>query len=460
MRSWAPCLGHRHFRIYYSGQLANWFGTWMQQLALGWWVYRLTDSAGWLAAVAVCSQLPILILGPWAATMADHVERRKALMVTQALSLVQALALLAIYLSGSASVAMLLACALALGVVGAFDIPIRQSYQAHLVPEKDVSNAVAIMAASANFTRLLAPALAGLLIAWVGEGVCFAVNAASYLAILVTLSKLPRQAAAAERTVGVGAWGSFAEGARHALADPWMALGMALALGMSLFATPYLTLMPALARSEFGAGAELYGMAMGMSGLGAMAAGLALAARPRWLGRARMAGLGIFGAAALGSMTRMPNAYWAMPLLFFTGFGLSGSINIANATIQRRVDSAMRGRVMGLFSMCLYGAAPLGAIAMGAAAELWGTRVAMGAGAALAALSFAGMALRSRQLRRLDLAAKRERLAPADAALAEEVQEAAEEITPEEAWAASMPERVEVVEVVEAHPASPAQARI
>ena len=134
-------------------------------------------------------------------------------------------------------------------------------------------------------------------------------------------------------------------------------------------------------------------------------------------------------------MTRMTNAYWAMPLLFLTGFGLSGSINIANATIQRRVDSAMRGRVMGLFSMCLYGAAPLGVLAMGAAAQIWGTRLAMGTGAALAALTFSGIGLRSRQLRARDVAV-----------IEVAKKELSDEITPEEAWAVSMPGSVEVLE--------------
>lgn len=440
MRSWAPCLGHRDFRIYYTGQLASWFGTWMQQVALGWWAYRLTGSTGLLAAVAVCSQLPILALGPWAATLADHVERRRALMITQALSLTQSVALLFLFWSGSSSIYLIMACALALGIVSAFDIPIRQSYQAQLVPERDMFNAVAIMAASANFTRLVAPAVAGLLIASIGEGFCFVLNALSYVIIILTLLRLPRQAAAAKRAEGIGTWAAFNEGTRHALSDPWMALGLVLAVGMSLFAAPYMTMMPALTQAEFGAGAELYGICMGMSGFGAMSAGLALAARPRWMGKSRMAMLGIIGAVALGFMTRMPNAYWAMPLLFLTGFGLSGATNVANATIQRRVDPAMRGRVMGLFSMCLYGSAPLGALAVGAAAEIWGTRLAMGGGAALAVISFTVIAWRIRALRASERAAKAEVMP--------------EEITPEEAWAAAMPEHVEVSLVNSGQPRS------
>lgn len=429
MRSWAPCLGHRDFRIYYAGQLVNWFGNWTQQIALGWWAYKLGGSVGWLAAMAVCAQLPTLALGPWAATLADHVERRGAMIATQALSLAQAALLLALYVSGRSDIWMLLGAALFLGVVNAFDIPLRQSYQAHLVPERDVSNAVAICAASANFMRLAAPALAGLVIGIAGVAACFAINCASYLAILWTLRKLPSQEAAARRVEGVSAWSLFSQGARHAFDDPWIVLALSMALALSLFATSYLSMMPALAQGAFKTGPELYGIAMGMSGLGAMLAGVAMAARPRWMSRRIMAWLGAIGSLALCAMSRMPDAYWAMPMLFLTGFGLSGAVNIANALIQRRVDPAMRGRVLGMFSMCLYGAAPIGAIAMGTVAELRGTRDAIALGAAMAAISCLAVAWRARGLLSGEAAARAHAESEAEAAL-----------SAEQAWAVSMSE--------------------
>jgi MFS family permease len=387
MRTWAPCLRHRHYRIYFYGQLANWFGTWIQQLALGWWAYKLSGSVGWLAAVGVCAQLPILLLGPWAASLADHIERRRGVMITQALSLAQAFALMILYFTGTGGVEAIVACSLFLGVVNTFDIPIRQSYAAHLIPQQDLRNAIAISSAAANFARLAAPSLGGFLIAWAGEGACFAVNTVSFLAILIALGSLPSQPAAKRRQDGVGALALFAQGARHAHGDPWIMSSMLVAGVLSLFATPYLTMMPALMSEAFHVGPELFGFAMGASGIGAMFAGIGMAAKPRMMGKRAMPWLGAMGAASLVSVAFAPSAEAAMPLLALAGFGLAGCASSANAIVQDRVDPAMRGRVMGLFSMCLYGAAPLGVVVMGWVAQGHGVRSAIAGGGALALIS-------------------------------------------------------------------------
>lgn len=401
MMTWAPCLRHRNYRIYFYGQLANWFGTWIQQLALGWWAYRLSGSVGWLAAVGACAQLPILLLGPWAASLADHIERRRGMMVTQALSLAQALALLVLHATGTGGVEAIVCCALFLGVVNAFDIPLRQSYAAHLTPAEDLGNAIAINAAAANLARLAAPSLGGILIAVGGEGACFAVNTVSFLAILLALSKLPRQPAAIGVSAGAGALSRFAQGARHAAADPWMLSSMGMACVLSLFAAPYLTMMPALMTDGFKVGPELYGVAMGASGLGAMMAGLAMAALPSMMGKRAMPWLGALGSAGLGAVAAMPSAAAALPFLALAGFGLAGCSSAANSVVQERVAPEMRGRVMGLFSMCMYGAAPLGVALMGAAADEHGTRFAVGAGAALALAGSLGLAAAAGRLSRL-----------------------------------------------------------
>lgn len=352
----------------------------MQQLALGWWAYRISDSVAVLAAMGVCTQLPILLLGPWAASLADHVERRRGVLWTQCLSMGHALVLLGLYFSDKGSVPALIAAALFLGVVNAFDIPLRQSYAAHLVPSKDLKNAIAISAMSANGTRLIAPTIGGLVIAFAGEGVCFAVNALSYCMVVWALSGLPDQPAMSTREEGVGWISAFKDGAAHAFDDPWMASGLAMALLVSLCATPYLSLMPALVKDAFKAGPDLYGLAMGASGVGAMVSGIAMAARPGFMSKRFMPWLGILGGGGLAAMAWMPNVWWAMPFLALAGFGLSGGASSANAMLQSRVSPQMRGRVMGMFSMCLYGSTPIGLVAMGWLAEHYGSRLAISSG--------------------------------------------------------------------------------
>lgn len=364
----------------------------MQQLALGWWAYRISDSVAVLAAMGVCTQLPILLLGPWAASVADHVERRRGVFWTQCLSMGHAMALFALYFSDNGGVPALIGAALFLGVVNAFDIPLRQSYAAHLVPSKDLKNAIAINSMSANGTRLVAPAIGGLVIAFAGEGVCFAVNAASYGVVVWALSGLPDQPAMSTREKGTGWLSSFKDGAAYAFDDPWMASGLAMALVVSLCATPYLSLMPALVKDVFKAGPDLYGLAMGASGVGAMVSGIAMAARPGFMSKRFMPWLGMLGGGGLAAMAWMPNVWWAMPFLALAGFGLAGGASSANAMLQSRVSPQMRGRVMGMFSMCLYGSTPIGLLAMGWFAEHHGTRWAISAGGVAVVVSCAVLA--------------------------------------------------------------------
>jgi MFS family permease len=233
------------------------------------------------------------------------------------------------------------------------------------------------------------------------------INCVSYVAVLGALWSLPAQPAAAKREEGESSMSAFVAGARHVWKNPWMAAAMGMALGISLFATPYLSLMPALARDVFHAGPILYGFAMGASGIGAAASGLAMAARPSVMAKSVMPWLGACGGLAMAAMASMPNAWWAMPFLTIVGFGLAGGASSANALVQSRVDPAMRGRVMGIFSMCLYGAAPLGIAAMGWVAELYGVRIAIEAGGLLScasctAIGVAGMQGAFRSVRNND----------------------------------------------------------
>ena len=358
---------------------------------MGWWAYRLSGSVAWLAAVGVCSQLPILLFGPWAASVSDRIERRKGVMTTQALSLLQALALCILYASGQGQMWQVVALSLFLGVVNTFDIPIRQSYASHLVPAEDLKNSVAINALFSNMIRLIAPAVGGIVIAKWGEGYCFAANTLSFLGILFSLSRLKKQKAHEDNDMEIGVWTGFAQGAAHARKSHAIVAGLAMAFCISLFATPYLTLMPALAKSSFGAGAREFGFAMGASGVGAMLAGLVQAASPSMMRARSIPWLGALGGASLAAMASMPNIYWAMPWLALVGFGLAGAASTTSVLVQTNSAPNMRGRVLGMFSMCMYGGAPLGMLAFGMLAEHAGTRFSVAFGGALCAIGCAGL---------------------------------------------------------------------
>ena len=383
MKHLAPSLRHKEYRIYFIGQIVNWFGTWIQQAAMGWWAYRLSGSITWLAAVGVCAQLPILFLGPFAASMADHVERKKAVMATQSLALLQSLALWGLFCSGKGEMWHIIILSLFLGTINTFDIPIRQSYASHLLPQEDLKNALAVSSLFSNFTRLIAPAVGGFIISLSGEGTCFAINCVSFLFILFALSRLSPQYSHEKNLLTSSGWKSFTLGFSYAKENSRILFGLSFAFCISLFATPYLTLMPAIAKTSFGVGPKEFGFAMGASGVGAMLAGLLQTTRPEVMRPRFIPWFCILGSVSMILMTNMPNIHWAIPFLVFIGLGLSASCSSLNLMVQLNSEPHMRGRILGLFSMCLYGAAPLGMIGLGFIAECTNPRFAIRLGGAL-----------------------------------------------------------------------------
>ncbi|GAB4443536.1 MAG: MFS transporter [Rhodocyclaceae bacterium] len=401
----ARALRHRNYRLYFVGQMFSLVGTWMQQIAMGWLTYRLTGSALLLGVVSFAGQIPILLLAPFGGLWSDRADRRRLLIGTQAAALLQAVVLAGLSASAMVQPWHLVAAALALGGINAVDIPARQSFFVQLVERReDLPNAIALNSFAMNGARLIGPAAAGLIVAALGEAVCFALNAASYLAVLIALATIRTRGATRAAS---GLRTALADGFRYAFGTPAVRSLLALIALTSFAATPYAVLMPAFAREVFGGGAGTFGMLMTCAGAGAVLGTVALAARRSARGLDRViaaspfvVGGGVLVFAASGRL------WLAAPALMAIGFGIISAIAGGNTAIQTLVRDELRGRVMAIFTMSFLGVAPLGALAAGAAAELFGVRATLAAGAlATIAAGFAFLRVRARVAQALDQAA-------------------------------------------------------
>ena len=366
-------LSHRNYRLYFSGQLVSLAGTWMQQIAMSWLAYRLSGSAFVLGVVAFSGQIPILLLGPFGGLWSDRLDRRRLLMATQTLAMIQALLLAAITLTGVVAPWHLALVALLLGTVNAVDVPARQSFVVQLVDKReDLQNAIALNSFTMNAARLIGPSIAGITVALVGEGVCFLLNALSYLAVIAALAAMRTRH---EPPKAQAAGHALREGFAYAFGTPDIRRRLLLVACLSFFGTSYATLMPLIARQVFAGGAHTYGMLMAFSGAGALAGTLFLASRADSEGLSAMvARAAPLAAVGLMLFAESRELWQAAPALMAIGFGMIVCIAACNTLIQTAVRNELRGRVMSLFSMAFLGIAPLGSLAAGSFAEFAGPR--------------------------------------------------------------------------------------
>ncbi len=369
-------LRHANFRRFFVGQGLSLIGTWLQQVAMGWVTWRLTGSALLLGTIAFCSNVGILALGPFAGVFADRVDRRRALIVTQTLLLAQALTLAALVASGRLEVWHLVAGALWLGIVSSFDIPLRQSLYVHLVDDRaDLPNAIALNSFLVNSARVIGPALAGILLAATSEAVCFALNALSFVAVIVAIRRLHWPRETKPEVSAHGFWASWMQGARYAFGFAPVRALLALVAVAAWTITPYSSLMPIYAGQIFGGGAHTLGFLLASAGAGALAATTYLASRStvRGLGRVIAAAAGVSGLAlaAFAWMTVLPVS---IVLLALVGGGVILAAASANTIIQTVVEDRLRGRVAGFYTMAFLGVAPIGNLAAGALAKAIGVQ--------------------------------------------------------------------------------------
>lgn len=379
-------LRHRNYRVFIMGQLVSLIGTWMQSVAQSWLVYRMTGSAVLLGTVGFASQFPIFLLAPVGGVVADRRERRRILLVTQSAMMVLALVLAALTLSGRIEVWHLLVIAALAGIANGFDIPTRQAFVVELVERRDLLNAIALNSSMFNGARIIGPAVAGVVVAAVGEGWCFFANGVSYLAVLGGLLslRLPPREPRGERP---SPFAEVVEGFRFVVhTAPIRALLMLLGL-VSLTGMPYAVLMPVVAEDVLHAGASGLGLLMGASGMGALAGALFLARRNslrglgRWIAIAALS----FGLSLIAfSLSRR---FWlSVVLLLPVGFSMLLQMSSSNTLIQSMVPDRLRGRVMSVYSMMFMGMAPLGALSAGTVAQWLGAPTTIAIGGAVSML--------------------------------------------------------------------------
>jgi MFS family permease len=381
-------LKHRNYRLFFTGQGLSLIGTWLQQVAMGWLVYRLTGSAWLLGVVAFCANVGILLFSNVAGVLADRIDRRRALLVTQSLMLLQAVVLAVIVASGWIATWHLIVLSLWLGTCSAFDLPLRQSLYVHFVADRgDLANAIALNSMLVNTARVVGPAIAGVLLALTSEAVCFALNALSFVAVIVAILKMHWPGEQRPGPSG-GWWASWVEGARyvHAL-QPVRALLVVVA-ALSWTISPYSSLMPVYAKDVFGGGPHTLGYLLSAAGFGALLSTGYLASRATVRGLGRMIMLATatsgFALAAFAYMRIFP---LALLLMVLVGGGTILAAASANTILQTIVDDRLRGRVASFYTLAFLGVAPLGNLAAGALAGVLGAPLTFALNGMLAVLA-------------------------------------------------------------------------
>jgi MFS family permease len=388
-------LRHRNFQLFFSGQLISLIGTWMQTVAQSWLVYRLTGSAALLGTVGFAGQIPIFALAPVGGLVADRHNRQRVVIATQTASMLLAFVLAALTLTERVRVWEIVVLAALLGVVNAFDIPARQAFLVDMVGKEDLMNVIALNSSMFNGARVIGPAVAGLLVASLGEGWCFLANGVSYLAVIAGLLLMRfRALPLAERSASP--LEHIVEGFRFVLETaPIRALLLLIGL-VSLVAMPYTVLMPIFAGQILGAGARGLGLLMGASGVGALLGAFSLVMRSGLRGLGRWIALSSAGFGLSLVLFSASRTYWlSLALLVPAGFAMMIQMASSNTLIQAMVPDRLRGRVMAAYSMMFMGMAPLGALFAGMVAHRLGAplTVSLGGMACLAGSGIFGRRL-------------------------------------------------------------------
>lgn len=373
-------LRNRNYRLFASGQVISLIGTWMQTVAESWLVYRLTGSPLLLGVVGFANRIPVFVFSTLGGAVADRHNRHRIVIATQISSMLLASLLAFLTLTHLVQVWHLMAIATLLGVVNAFDIPGRQSFVVELVGREDLQNAIALNSSMFNGARIIGPAVAGVLVAAVGEGWCFFANAVSYLAVIAGLLLMhpPAPTPAARQT---SIWAHVAEGFRFVLRSrPILVLLLLLGL-VSLMGTPYSVLMPIISDRTFHMGSRGLGVLMGAAGVGAFIGAISLARRVGLKGYGKSIGLGAIGLGISLVAFSFVRYFWlGVALLLPVGFCMMTQMAASNTLIQSMIPNSLRGRVMAVYSMMFMGMAPIGALLAGAVAGWVGatTTVAIG----------------------------------------------------------------------------------
>ena len=370
-------LEHRNFRLYWTGQLISLVGTWMQSVAQGWLMHRLADDPFMLGLLGVAQFLPVLAISLFAGVLADRLDKRRLLLLTQSASLVQAAVVALLASAGLMTPWLLIALAFVFGTINAFDLPARASFVAEMVSGKDLSNAIALNSAAFNAARVVGPAVAGILVATLGEAGCFWINAVSYFAVLAGLARMDLARRDTSHMRGRSTLSTLKEGIRYAFGVPAIR-NLLLLLGFTTgFGFQYMVLLPVYAKDILDAGPQGFGLLVSAFGLGSLLSALRMT-RQLTRGDLRMNLLVGLVTAGLGMLGFAWSRIFGLTLVmgFACGFGLILYVASTNTLLQITTEDRFRGRVMSLYTLMFIGTAPLGALTAGWVAKRSGAPVA------------------------------------------------------------------------------------
>ena len=384
-------LKNRNYRLFFSAQAVSLTGLWMQRVALGWLVFRITNSTRALGVIDFTSAIPSLFLSPLAGAFMARWDLRKALFITQVLLMLIAAVTGILTLTNSIDYTLLVILSLLMGSVNAIDMPLRQSLVVYMVDKKeDVSNAVALNSSLFNVARLIGPSIAGFTIYRVGEGLCFLLNSMTYIATLFSLRamRMEHEAVAVSSGNREGLRETIGRGLVLLRAFPPFKYMLLLIACCSIFGFPYIVLMPSMAREVLGGTSKTMGLLLSAVGIGALSGSLLMAARKSPVGLDRWASRGtmLFG-AFVAMFALSPKTWIAMLALAPAGFFMVTALIACNTFLQSLVDDEERSRLMGIYIMCTVGIAPVGSLFTGQLAEMIGTQGALFASGLLCILS-------------------------------------------------------------------------
>ncbi|MDR3271381.1 MAG: MFS transporter [Peptococcaceae bacterium] len=368
-------LRYRNYRLFFTGQIISLIGMWLQNVAMGWLIYRLTDSELLLGVVGFAENLPIFLLTPFVGVLVDRWNKHRTLIITQTLCMIQAFILAGLVLSGTITVWHVVILSLVLGTIMAVDMTSRQSFWVELVDNKDdIGNAISLNSTMYNLARLLGPSAAGVAIATIGEGICFLLNAISYIAVVIALCAI--KIVKKTQTTVTKKQADFFSGLKEGLGYAWGSIAIRYTLlllaTVSFTGIQYLVMMPVFAKDVLQGGSAAMGYLVGASGLGALIGAIFMASRKNALGlpRTLMTGTGLAGCAFIAfSLSRV--LLLSMAAILILAFGLMLVIAGCNIIVQTVVDNDKRGRVMGIHAFCFAGMAPFGNLYLGAAASVF-----------------------------------------------------------------------------------------
>ena len=370
----ARSLRHRNFRLFFYGQSVSLIGTWLTRVATSWLAYRLSHSATILGLVSFAGMIPTFLLAPFAGVLADRWNKHRVLVITQVAAALQSAALAVLTIMKVITIEHLMILAVVQGLINAFDMPVRQSLLVQMIEDRsDLPNAIALNSSMVNLARLVGPSFAGILIATVGEGGCFTIDAISYLAVIATLLMMSINTRPDPNAVRKHVLHELREGVQYAARSPAIVAILALLALVSFMGVPYMTLLPMIVTGPLHGDARVLGYLTAASGLGALTGALLLASRKSVAGLGRIimisaaafgVGLILFGASR--------SIWFSLPMMLVTGMGMMVQMAASNTVLQTIVEENKRGRVMSLFLMAFAGMMPFGSLFGGFMADRFG----------------------------------------------------------------------------------------